>query len=93
MSTLCVACRVLLAAAQDLLVVLVPGHHKEHDMPNRGELAKPIAHAAKAAAAADDAWTVIGFCAIGWLLSIYMAVSTLGFDAVPKLMAQFPGIM
>ena len=62
-------------------------------MPNRGELAMPRVHAAKAVAAADDAWTIIGFCAIGWLMSIYAAVSSLGFDAVPRLMEQFPGIM
>jgi len=65
-------------------------------MPNRGELAMPAVRAAKTAAAtatANDAWTVIGFCAIGWLMSVYMAVSSLGFDAVPRLMAQFPGIM
>jgi hypothetical protein len=63
-------------------------------MPNRGELANPAMRAARtAAAAADDAWTIIGFCAIGWLMSIYAAVSSLGFDAVPRLMEQFPGIM
>ncbi len=62
-------------------------------MPNRGELAKPTARAAKAAATVDDAWAVIGFCTIGWLMSVYAAVSALGIGAVPKLMAQFPGIM
>jgi hypothetical protein len=64
-------------------------------MPNRGELAIPAARAAKSAAApaAGDAWTVIGFCAIGWLLSIYAAVATLGIDALPRLMAQYPGLM
>jgi hypothetical protein len=61
-------------------------------MPNRGELAKPAPPAAKTAATAEDAWTIIGFCAFGWLMSIYMAVSTLGADAVPRLMAQFPGL-
>jgi hypothetical protein len=65
-------------------------------MPNRGELAMPAVRAATGAAAtaaAADAWTIIGFCAIGWLMSIFAAVSALGFDAVPRLMAQFPGIM
>jgi hypothetical protein len=65
-------------------------------MPNRGELAMPAvcaATGAAATAAAADAWTIIGFCAIGWLMSIFAAVSALGFDAVPRLMAQFPGIM
>jgi hypothetical protein len=66
---------------------------QEHDMPNRGELAMPAVCAATGAATAADAWTIIGFCAIGWLMSIFAAVSALGFDAVPRLMAQFPGIM
>jgi hypothetical protein len=61
-------------------------------MPNRGELAIPAVHAASAATTAD-AWTVIGFCAIGWLLSIYAAVSTFGIDALPRSMAQYSGIM
>lgn len=62
-------------------------------MPNRGELAMPAARATRSNATPSDAWTVIGFCAIGWLLSIYVVASTLGIDAVPRLMAQFPGIM
>jgi len=62
-------------------------------MPNRGELAAPVVRAAKAPAESSDAWTVVGFCAIGWLMSIFAAISSLGFDAIPKLMAQFPGIM
>jgi hypothetical protein len=61
-------------------------------MPNRGELAGLRVRVAKAEPA-DDAWTIIGFCAIGWLMSIYFAVETLGVDAVPRLMAQFPGLM
>jgi hypothetical protein len=44
-------------------------------------------------ATSGDVWTVIGFCTLGWLLSIYVAVSALGVDAVPRLMAQFPGMM
>jgi hypothetical protein len=63
-------------------------------MPNRGELAFPIVRSIEnSEATADDAFTVIGFCAIGWLMSIYAAVSTLGFDAASKLMIQFPGLM
>ncbi len=63
-------------------------------MPNRGELAMPAARAVKSPAAAPgDAWTVIGFCAIGWLVSIYAAVATFGVDALPRLMAQYPGLM
>jgi hypothetical protein len=63
-------------------------------MPNRSELAMPAVRAANGATAASgDAWTIIGFCTVGWLISIFAAVSSLGFDAVPRLMAQFPGIM
>jgi len=47
-------------------------------MPNRGELAIPAGRAAKNAPTSGDAWTVIGFCAIGWLLSICVAIFTLG---------------
>jgi len=53
----------------------------------------PMARAASSASTSDDAWTIIGLCAIGWLMSIYFAVSSLGIDAVPRLMAQFPGAM
>ena len=60
-------------------------------MPNRGELAIPAARTPASMATSRDAWTIIGFCAIGWSLSIYAAVYTLGVDAVPGLMAQFPG--
>jgi hypothetical protein len=67
-------------------------------MPNRGELATPAMRAARStdkSAKADsrEAWTIIGFCAIGWLLSIFAAVATLGANAVPGLMAQVPGLM
>jgi hypothetical protein len=66
---------------------------QEHDMPNRGELAIPAVPAAKAATASNDAWTIISFCVIGWLISIYVATASLGIDAVPRLMEQFPGLM
>lgn len=39
-----------------------------------------------------DAWTVIAFCAIGGLLSFYMAVSSIGVDGFPALMAQAVGL-
>jgi hypothetical protein len=53
---------------------------KEHDMPNRGELAIP---ARPADFGAKDAWMVISFSAIGWLMSISMAASLAG--TLPKL--------
>ena len=57
-------------------------------MPNRGELAIPVVRAKTETASADGAWAIIGFCAIGWTLSIYMAVSHLGADAIARLMSQ-----
>jgi hypothetical protein len=54
---------------------------QEHDMPNRSELAIP---APPADFGAKDAWMVIGFCAIGWLMSISLAASLLGAGALPK---------
>ncbi len=49
-------------------------------MPNRGELAMP---ARPAVFGAKDAWMVISFCAIGWLMSISLTASVIG--ALPKL--------
>ena len=62
-------------------------------MPNRRELAIPAVRVVSTTAKSGDAWTIIGFCTIGWLLSIYAAVTTLGVDALPRLMTQFPGLM
>jgi hypothetical protein len=68
-------------------------------MPNRGELPIPAMRgksatksAAKSGAALPDseAWTIIAFCVIGWLMSFYVAVSSVGVDAFPGLMAQVP---
>ena len=65
-------------------------------MPNRGELAVPAMRTKRGAAMAGptmldaDAWTVIGFCAIGWHLSFYLAVSSMGADAMPDLLTQIP---
>jgi hypothetical protein len=52
-------------------------------MPNRGELAIP---ARPADFGAKDAWMVIAFCAIGWLMTISMATSVLG----PNALSKFP---
>ncbi|HUC51353.1 MAG TPA: hypothetical protein VMA30_18385 [Xanthobacteraceae bacterium] len=49
-------------------------------MPNRGELAIP---ARPADFGAKDAWMVISFCAIGWLMSVSMAASLAA--TLPKL--------
>ena len=50
-------------------------------MPNRGELAIP---ARPADFGAKDALMVIGFCAIGWLMSISLAASLLGAGTLSK---------
>jgi hypothetical protein len=60
-------------------------------MPNRGELPNPRRAKDTVAPGPSDAWPIICFCAVGALMSIYMAVSYVGIDAVPRLMNQFPG--
>jgi hypothetical protein len=65
-------------------------------MPNRGEL--PIrAMRAKSSVAKTgmvtpdaDAWTIIAFCVIGWLATLYLAVSSIGADAFSGLTMQIP---
>jgi hypothetical protein len=64
---------------------------QENDMPNRGELPNPRRAKDAVAPGPSDAWPIICFCAAGALMSIYMAVSYVGIDAVPRLMSQFPG--
>jgi hypothetical protein len=45
-------------------------------MPNRGELAPAQRRPSTAAAAAPaDAWPIVGFCALGFLMSIFVASS------------------
>ncbi|HEY1981034.1 MAG TPA: hypothetical protein VGH13_13200 [Xanthobacteraceae bacterium] len=61
------------------------------DMPNRGELPNPRRAKDTAAPGPSDAWPIICFCTAGALMSIYMAVSYAGIDAVPRPMSQFPG--
>jgi hypothetical protein len=56
-------------------------------MPNRGELAIP---ARQADFGAQDAWMVIGFCAIGWLMSVGLAASLINSGAMQRLLSQFP---
>ena len=64
-------------------------------MPNRGELPTPAARAGSAVKSGrsgpdGEAWTIIAFCAIGWLMTFYCALATAGVDTFPKLMAQVP---
>jgi hypothetical protein len=51
------------------------GHLEENDMPNRGELARATRRPSTAAAAPADAWPIVGFCALGFLMSIFAASS------------------
>lgn len=64
-------------------------------MPNRREL-QPRPPATESAVQRgksgpdSEAWTIIAFCAIGWLMTMYFALSTVGTDAFPKAMSQIP---
>ncbi|HEX4043340.1 MAG TPA: hypothetical protein VHY10_16700 [Xanthobacteraceae bacterium] len=64
-------------------------------MPNRGELPTPTMRAKTAVRGGKsgpdgEAWTIIAFCAIGWLMTMYFALTTTGTDTLPKLMSQIP---
>jgi hypothetical protein len=38
-----------------------------------------------------DAWTVIGFCAAGWLASFFLAISSVGAEAYSGMAQQILG--
>jgi len=78
-------------AARNLHFPLQTRPSQENDMPNRGELPNPRRAKDAVAPGPSDAWPIICFCAVGALMSIYMAVSYLGINAIPGLMSQFPG--
>ena len=64
-------------------------------MPNRGELPIPamrgVSAAKSHAANADaDAWAIIAFCAIGVVLTVTMALASLGASGLPELTSQMP---
>jgi len=64
-------------------------------MPNRGELPTPVARARSAvkrgtSSPDGEAWTIVAFCAVGWLMTMYFALATVGTDALPKVMSQIP---
>lgn len=64
-------------------------------MPNRGELPTTVMRARSAVRNGKhgpdgEAWTIIAFCTIGWLMTLYFALSTVGTDVFPKLMSQIP---
>jgi hypothetical protein len=56
-------------------------------MPNRTELAPPKRRpSTMAVARTGDAWPVVGFCALGFLTSVFVAVSSIGLDAVRHIL-------
>ncbi len=64
-------------------------------MPNRGELPTPATRAKTTVGSGKsgpdgEAWTIIAFCAIGWLMTMYFALATVGVDTFPKLVGQIP---
>jgi hypothetical protein len=65
-------------------------------MPNRGELPVRAIRAKSDVAKTGtimpdaDAWTVIGFCVIGWLATFYLVVSSIGADAFSALTMPIP---
>jgi len=65
-------------------------------MPNRGELpipamrTKPRTVANSAAGPDAEAWTIIAFCTMGWLMTFYFALSSAGADSFSSLAAQVP---
>jgi len=64
-------------------------------MPNRGEIPTPAGRTKSAVhpgARTSDAegWTIVAFCTVGWLMTLYFALATVGTDSFPKLLAQVP---
>jgi hypothetical protein len=57
-------------------------------MPNRGELAVRAVPPDSTAAEAD-AWLIIGLCAIGFLISSYLAVHAQPLADLPTLVVQY----
>lgn len=61
-------------------------------MPNRGELQIPaIQKKTGMIMPGIDAWTVIGFCAAGWLASFFLAISSAGAEAYSGMAQQILG--
>jgi hypothetical protein len=58
-------------------------------MPNRSELASPTRRPyARAVAAPADAWPIIAFSTLGALMSITIAIGSLGLGAASRLIVQ-----
>jgi hypothetical protein len=61
-------------------------------MPNRAELSI-LAMQKKTGMILPgvEAWTVIGFCAAGWLASFFLAISSIGAEAYSGMAQQILG--
>ena len=57
-------------------------------MPNRGELPHPAMRAKSVAATPKEVWSIVGFCALGFLISISVAVTSSGLATVPRLISH-----
>jgi len=55
-------------------------------MPNRGELTLPVQ--ADMSTGDNAAWALICFCALGWLISVYVAVAAQPVEEISLLIAQ-----
>lgn len=61
-------------------------------MPNRAELPIPAMQRKTGMIMPGvDAWTVIGFCAAGWLASFFLAISSVGAEAYSGMAQQILG--
>ncbi len=59
-------------------------------MPNRGELAIRAMRRPDSAVGTADAWTVVGICTTGWVISAFLIAYSVSFDQVTALIAQTP---
>jgi hypothetical protein len=58
-------------------------------MPNRGELAVRVVRYDVDATAEADAWLILGFCAFGLLVSVFLAVHAQPITDIPALVVQY----
>jgi hypothetical protein len=58
-------------------------------MPNRGELALRHVPVPDSTAADADAWLIIGLCAVGFLISAYLAFHAQPLADLPTLVVQY----
>jgi hypothetical protein len=68
-----------------ICTVVLSGHHRRKDMPNRGELPHPARREKSVVATPREVWPIVGFCALGFLISISVAVTASGLATAPRL--------